>query len=335
MGKGKSSLAQDFLKGVRSEPERKKFRCKHKPAHSNPKRNYSGIAPQDKYGRDEWVVEWAPCREADAIEYMREEHAYDYGRRHYIRNKKPHHKSQGEARSKKDNNPSDRGPSHQSTAAPAPDLHQGMRAQAAARQQHQQELVQPPAAVPDPGFGQPFGPPQPGSMGPAMRTFDMPHPGMHMRPNYEMYVDPAMNTAMGTHGPQGPQVSQGPPRDGYIVVTTEETSGPPNPRKHRTRPSRNSSRGYPPPASMRGMAAGMLEYRGMPSPPPSMSSPSMTASYHTRQSTPVSMPPFGGTEDMPPPPAPTPLQLLRLDEMPHKFRTLPRGTLSRARDTSP
>lgn len=359
----KPSWTQDFLKGPMSEPESKKFRCKHDPVHPECKKCVYRHKPRDKYGRAKWGVSWVPCRKADAIDYMKNKHKHDYKDPF-----KSHNKSQDQIRSNKSINASARGPRHQSTVAPAPALHQDTHAQAAARhhkpnqQDYPRQDPQPrptvrsntsvpvDMAAPDTGFGQPFAAPQSGSMGPTMGSSYMPEPTMHAPPNYKMSADPEVNAAFRTPGHDAPQVPRGRPRNEYIGPTTEEPSEVPNPRKHRTRPAHYSSRGNPLPAPMREMALVMVGDRGIPSPPTSVSSransansahggtlplvpfpsiggtlplvpfPSMTASYHTRQPTPVFLPPFDETEAMPPPPAPTPPQRLPYWEIPRPLR---------------
>lgn len=340
MGEFKPSLAKNSVKGPRSEPKPNKFRCKHNPVHSECKKTVYSHKPRDEYGRPKWKVSWAPCRKADAIEYMKDEHKYDYEDPF-----KSHNESQDQFRSNKSINASARGPRHQSTVAPAPARHHKPNQQDYLGQDPQPRptvrsntSVPVDMAAPDTGFGQPFAAPQSGSMGPTMGSSYMPDPTMHAPPNHNMFVDSEVNAAFGTPGPDAPQIPRGRPRNEYIGPTTEETSEPPNPRKHRTRPSHHSSRGSPTPASMRDMALVLVGDRGMPSPPPSGWSQAHS-DYSSRGGTPMPSgtpsPSVTASDHTMPRSVPTPPQHLRSDEMPRMSRPSPLGMPSWSRDTSP
>ena len=125
----------------------KKFRCDRDPVHSKCKKERRSFAPRDHYDRILWEVEWAPCREEDATEYMRDAHGHHYTRPHHKGHGKSHSKSEDKARSGKHSIPSAPGPS-QRPAAPAPASYQNTPAQAAGSQYNQHHQMQPPTAFP-------------------------------------------------------------------------------------------------------------------------------------------------------------------------------------------
>lgn len=107
--------------------------------------HYTAFRQNDHRERPIWEVQWWPCRQEEAIAYMKRKHGYNYRPGPGEDREKSKDKSQGHKQSKKSSNPRVPSLSQQNTAAAqAPGPYQNAPAQPSTPRQNQRHQTQPP-----------------------------------------------------------------------------------------------------------------------------------------------------------------------------------------------